>query len=271
MLFLTVSSSMVERRLWSSTRAHFVVHHTSRDAWGGCGCAPGACKFLSRHVSLPLLRLHAPAAQLKWGAVFAGYHCVNTFYLAADSPWWEGALEFFLYLAHWDDEGHGMTLLDHLLEQGADVEARGVEGFACICLAAHRCDLEGMTLLLRHGADVNTLDRKGLSCLSQLGDVDGCLANDVVCIHFLLRRGLRLSLVAQYLRNGCDDPTDSRALERFIYVARIFPRLKRARNALFVVLLVQRRVGPLLSSLPPEIMELITQMVWNSQVDNVWV
>ncbi|KAH6612436.1 ankyrin repeat-containing domain protein, partial [Boeremia exigua] len=81
----------------------------------------------------------------------------------------ECALHALVRGEHWWHVNQGLR---YFLERGADTELRDVHGMTPLNAALNRCgwlifDRTAVKLLVQHGADVNTVDRMGHSCLAK--------------------------------------------------------------------------------------------------------
>ncbi|EQC31101.1 hypothetical protein SDRG_11286 [Saprolegnia diclina VS20] len=82
-----------------------------------------------------------------------------------------------------DDNDARDAMVDFLLEQSADVDARDYDGVTPLMRAAEAGDIRGIARLLEAGASIRAVDNKGYNALHR-----ACAKNQVVTVEFLAHR-----------------------------------------------------------------------------------
>ena len=251
-------------------------------AWcTGCACTPGQCIFLAPKSATapdchPITNPDfSPAVVSMWRGVFCGRHCVNSMVSFFCS--WYFVCTMVSLARHGQvgssDEAHAMSLIRLLVGKGANVDAQWIIGRTALFAAAFEGRVEMMQLLVQLGADVNRRDASGLSVLSCFrltkvrNDMFLGLRNvDREVVLCMIRAGLRVSIMEEWVDGPRGNANAGVPLVDF--VEQIIPQVKRARRAMFLVLLANKASpSSLFYSLPGEMMKAVTDYVWASQTE----
>jgi hypothetical protein len=229
-------------RDWYPTHTSLVLRWMSTHGWGGCSCPSGACRFLPPILGRDLLGVViGPTTEwAKWGLIFQGLHCVNTFYQFSSDPLNElsadavpvGCISGLMSLS-WYDEEDLLNLVRFVLDNGGDADARRPDGQTALFSAVHHSALRVVNELLTRGAKVNAVDESGNSVLVGLGGLPHSdYEQDKACLRMLVRKNLSVdALIASANSYTSVDYQDIyRKATHCNDILKVFRRVKAART-----------------------------------------
>lgn len=246
------------------------VRSIGRNACTGCACEPGTCIFLpstsfALFEAVPM-KCSSVEVTSMWGDVFGGTDCVNSMVAFFGSWYFVGMLVSLVRQgAHGPrEEEHALTLVQHLVRSGAQVNAPWMIGRTALFAAAWFGQPRMFKALLQLKADPTLRDESGCLIFSSFGRFGDRFETESELVVFLVHRRLPLALLWEYV-----DSQDTSDLHSF--VARLIPRICSARAAILTVLVAQR-AAPTSSFalLPSELIEHIVSYLCFSQTDAIW-